>query len=182
MLQHFEVENFDITKDGLSLLTAIFIVEFIILVIVRYSLGKPINDWYDNFGLSAVFADASSVVIGTVLAYIIYVYFVKKQEQKFNLLIFILIILGVTIVHDIFFYFAVIKPIPEGHNKMIDVFKEYSEPGIILVDCLIMLSSILLYYAVSKYFNDSSKLFCLAFVFYAIQFILYTPRQKVNPT
>ena len=88
MLEKFEVKNFDITKDGLSLLTAILIVEFIILVIVRYSLGKPINDWYDNFGLSALFTDVTSVVIGSVLAYIIYVNLVKKEGEKFNLMIF----------------------------------------------------------------------------------------------
>ena len=180
MLEKFEVKNFDITKDGLSLLTAILIVEFIILVIVRYSLGKPINDWYDNFGLSALFADVTSVVIGSVLAYIIYVNLVKKEGEKFNLMIFLLIMIGVTVVHDIGFYYAVVKPIPQGHNKMMDLFKEYSEPGIILVDCLIMLSSILLYYGISTNFNDSSKLLSLAFVFYAIQFILYTPRRRIR--
>jgi len=182
MLEKFDVENFDITKDGMSLLTAILIVEFIFLVIIRYFLGKPINDWYDNFGMSAVFADASSIVIGIVLAYIIYVNLVKKPDDKFNLLIFIGIMIGVTIVHDIFFYLAVIKPMPKGHNKMIDVFKDYSEPGIIAVDSIIMVSSVLLYYAISNNFNDSSKLFCLAFVFYAIQFLLYTPRNKLDTT
>ena len=166
----------------MSLLTAILIVELFFLVIIRYFLGKPINDWYDNFGLSAVFADACSIVIGIVLSYIIYVNLIKKPEEKFDLFTFMLVILGVTIIHDIFFYVAVIKPMPQGHNKMIDVFKDYSEPGIIVVDSIIMILSVLLFYAISNNFSYSSKLFCLAFVFYAIQFLLYTPRKKLDTT
>ena len=71
--------EFDITKDILSLFTAVFIVDFIFAVIIRYFLGNPINDWYDNFGISAVFADVFSIVIGIVLAYIIYTNFDKKK-------------------------------------------------------------------------------------------------------
>ena len=60
---------------------------------------------------------------------------------------FILILLIFQLCHDIFFYLAVIKPMPKGHNQMIDVFKEYAlENGAKVVgsDSLIMLSSVLL--------------------------------------
>ncbi len=174
------MNKFDITKDALSLFTAVFIVDFIFAVIIRYFLGKPINDWYDNFGISAVFADVFSIVIGIVIAYVIYIYLIKKEGEEFNIWTFIFITIAVQICHDLFFYYAIVKPMPKGHNKMIDVFKEYGENGgvgILAIDSLMMVLSIITFYVISNYFNDVSKLFCFAFIFYAFQYIIYTPRR-----
>ena len=192
-IKKFDIDTtkFDITKDVLSLFTAVFIVDFIFAVIIRYYLGKPINDWYDKFGISAVFADVFSIVIGMVLSYIIYTYLIKKANEnrvkkgkkpnvKFNLLKFIGITICVQVLHDLFFYFAIVQQMPKGHNKMIDVFREYGETGgvgILGIDALMMVLSIGVFYIISNYFNDASKLFCFAFIFYAFQYILYTPRQ-----
>ena len=175
--------EFDITKDILSLFTAVFIVDFIFAVIIRYFLGNPINDWYDNFGISAVFADVFSIVIGIVLAYIIYTTFIKKENEEFNIWMFIGVTICVQLLHDLFFYYAIVKQMPKGHNKMIDVFREYGEyggAGILAIDALMMVLSILIFCVISNYFNDVSKLFCFAFILYAFQYIIYTPRQNIK--
>ena len=196
-IKQFDIDpaKFDLTKDILSLFTSVFIVDFIFAVIIRYYLGKPINDWYDNFGICAVFADVFSIVIGMVLSYIIYTYSIKKANEKrvkngkkpnvkFNLLKFIGITISVQVLHDLFFYFAIVKQMPKGHNTMIDVFREYGETGgggILGIDALMMVLSIIVFYIISNHFNDTSKLFCFAFIFYAFQYIIFTPRQiKTN--
>jgi hypothetical protein len=64
----------------------------------------------------------------------------------FNLWYFLAILVLVQLIHDIFFYLAIIKPIPQGHNRMIDVFKRYSSGGvkILLSDAAMMIASALI--------------------------------------
>jgi len=181
------MNKFNITKDVLSLFTAAFIVDFIIALFARYFWGKSINDWYDNFGICGVFADVFSIVIGIVLAYIIFIEvrdvvkdFFKVESDLVDALLFIVIAIIVQFLHDIFFYYAVIKPIPLGHNKMIDVFKDYSDSvgvGILFVDAAMIISTIIIFYIISNYFNDVYKLLSFAIVMYAFQYVIYTPRQ-----
>jgi hypothetical protein len=183
------MNKFNITKDALSLFTAAFIVDFIITLLARYFWGKSINDWYDNFGICAVFADVFSIVIGIVLAYIIFIevkdvvkniFKVEQESELFDALLFIGIAIIVQFLHDIFFYYAVIKPIPLGHNKMIDVFKDYSDSvgvGILFVDAAMIISTIIIFYIISNYFNDVYKLLSFAIIMYAFQYVIYTPRQ-----
>ena len=175
--------TFDITKDMLSLFTAAFIVDFIFTIISRYFLGKPINDWYDKFAISAVLADVFSIVIGVILAYIISTKFIKKPEDEFNLLTFLSVTIVVQLMHDLFFYSCVVTQLPKGHNSMIDVFLEYGQTGgvgILFVDALMMTLTVLTFYMMTNYFDDVSKLLSFAIIFYAFQYILYTPRRKIN--
>jgi hypothetical protein len=172
----------DITKDIISLFTSAFIVDFIFNIILRYFLGKPINDWYDKFTISAVFADVFSIVIGIILAYIIYTKLIKKPEQEFDLGIFLGITILVQVIHDLVFYFGIVKQLPRGHNKMIDVFLEYGQYGgigILFIDAVMMILTVLTFYVMTNYFDEVSKLLSFAVVFYALQYIIYTPRQKL---
>ena len=50
----------------------------------------------------------------------------------------------IQVVHDLLFYFGVIRPIPAGHNGMIDVFKTYADRGgakVVVADTAMMLGS-----------------------------------------
>lgn len=177
----------DITKDLLSLFTAVFIVDFIFSVLIRYKFGKALNDWYDQFGISAVFADVFSICIGLVLAYIFFInlpcYRGKKEFNGIDLLVFTIITIGIQVCHDLFFYYFVVKKIEKGHNKMIDVFLEYGETtglGAIAVDASMMILSIFAFLLISNYANDEAKLLCFLLIFYAFQYIIYTPRRKLE--
>jgi len=129
-----------------TIVISVLIVDIIVLFFARYfpdTLGKPVNQWYDQFQLSAVISDIGIIVIGFVLAQVLYTYFFAPT-YGWNIWIFLALLVGVQLLHDLFFYFAVIQPIPKGHNEMMDTMKAYSKGGgamILLADAGMMLAS-----------------------------------------
>ena len=135
------------------ILIAAAIVDIIIIFIFRYlpilqgnHYYKDINVWYNKFDLNAVIADVLSITIGVLVGQYIYRYAVAPS-MGWSLLAFLGVVIAFQCCHDMFFYLFVIRPIPEGHNGMIDVFKGYAKSGgagILLVDAAMMISTTLL--------------------------------------
>lgn len=125
---------------------AALIVDLVVIFLIRYNpdnAGKPINDWYNQFGLSAVVSDVMIIVLGLLITQYLYTNFLQPT-LGWNLFAFIALALAVQAIHDILFYFFVIRPIPKGHNSMIDVFKAYAEEGqykVVLADSAMVFGS-----------------------------------------
>jgi len=137
--------------------------------------GKPLNDWYSNFQFSAVLSDILIILIGFMIARYIYTTWIKAT-YGWNPLIFIALLLGIQVVHDILFYLAIILPIPIGHNQVIDLFKKYSLSAgskIIGGDALLMLATAI----VAMYYkSEPAHVLVLGSVLalYNATYILYT--------
>jgi hypothetical protein len=168
-----------------TIVIAVTIVDTIVLFFTRYfpdTLGEPLNKWYDQFQLSAVVSDVGIIVIGFVLAQLIYTQFFAPTHG-WNVWIFLAVLVGVQLLHDLFFYFAVIQPIPKGHNEMMDVMKSYTKGAgsmILVGDALLMLASA----AVAMALKDQSiptLLFAGLGAAYTIPYIL-TTRWETNST
>jgi hypothetical protein len=134
--------------DWWYILLAILIVDVVVIFLVRLfpdTLGRAINVWYERFGLNAVLSDVLIIAIGFFIARYAYTYFVPA-EVGFNPWYFIGILLGVQVIHDVLFYLGVILPIHRGHNRMMDVFKDYSAGGIKVIasDTAMIVASALL--------------------------------------
>jgi hypothetical protein len=129
-----------------QILIAVLIVDLIVIFLVRFFpgfWGSTINVWYDRFGLSAVLADVLIIVLGFFIGQYIYKNYLA-ETYGWNPAIFAGLLVVVQVVHDLLFYFGVIKPIPKGHNEMMDVFKTYAEKGgakVIVADSAMMLGS-----------------------------------------
>jgi len=122
------------------------LVDVVVIALVRafpHTFGRPINDWYDEFGLAAVLSDVSIIAIGIAIARYVYTAFFMEQEG-WSILYFIALAVLIQLIHDVAFAFAVVEKIPKGHNSMIDVFKTYIQggPKILLVDALMVAGSI----------------------------------------
>lgn len=133
-------------SDWYFILLAILIIDIIVLFLTRYLpdiLGKNLNVWYDRFTLSAVISDVFIIAIGFALARYAYSYFYPDAAEPFHLWAFLGLLVGIQVLHDLIFYFFVIKPLPEGHNRMMDIFKAYSGGGakIIAGDAAMMVGS-----------------------------------------
>ena len=81
----------DISKPSVFSYTLILIgticVDLVICFLIRFYpdfWGKPINDWYNDFGLNAVIADVLIIVLGLLITQVVYGMFVKG----WNLLLF----------------------------------------------------------------------------------------------
>ena len=152
--------------DLLSLATAAIWVDFFTVVLAKYVFkGVAIKQWYGQFQYVAVLSDVLSLMIGVMLAQLLF--------PKMNL-IFAAVI--VQIVHDLLFGGIVLGLVPTGHNSMIDLFKTYaseSSYGIIVYDSLMMVLGVLL----MNYFSTIKKeiVTLLALIgAYALTYIVYT--------
>ena len=169
----------DISKPSVSSYTLILIgticIELIVLFLIRLNadyFGQPINDWYNEFSLNAVIADVLSMLLGLLVSQGIY----RLLGLPWNLGLFIGIVVAFQLVHDLFFHFFVVTPIPEGHNAMIDLFKRYNEYGsykILLVDSLMMTGSTILASFLATQ-PIAVSLFTGTFAVYSIPYILST--------
>jgi hypothetical protein len=139
------ITNYNQTGDWFYIVTAAIVVDFVVIVMTRYAGPRPffnvdaLNDWYTRFGALAAISDITSALIGVGAARYIYTGLALKGA-----LAFAACIVAFQLAHDIFFYLAVILPVPTGENEMIDVFKAYAaENGamILVADALILLST-----------------------------------------
>ena len=172
-----DISNFREVSDLLYIFFGILTVDVIVLFLTRYYKvgGVYLNEWYDKFDLLAVLADVMIILIGFLIARYLYtIYFYEKFG--WSPIYFMILLVVVQAIHDIIFYFGVIKPIPEGHNQMMDVFKKYADDlgGVVLGgDALLMIFSALfamIYKSISidKFYAINSL------IVYALPYILFT--------
>lgn len=165
------------TADVAQLFAATLSLDTFVLFLVRYLDvgGKSLNKWYDRFGLSAVLCDVSAIVIGFLLAQVVYPFIFST----YSLPLYLALVVVVQMIHDLFFYVFAIRPFPTGHNQMMDVFKEYAaEKGgrILIGDAGLMLGSA----AFMELYRSLSPIgggFLGIFSIYCLTYILYTKRQ-----
>jgi len=164
-----------------QILVAVLIVDLIVIFLVRFFpgfWGSTINVWYDRFGLSAVIADVLVIVLGFMLAQYVYRNYLRTN-YGWNPYIFGALLVGIQVLHDLLFYFGVIKPIPKGHNAMMDVFKTYADRGgskVVIADTAMMLGS----FGIASYLASAGSqvtLFSGVLAAYAVPYILTTKWQ-----
>jgi len=171
------VGNYKAIEDWWFFLPAILFVDTFLIFLVRFYpdiFGKPINQWYDDFGLAAVLSDVSIIAIGIAITRYIYTSFFMEQEV-WSIWYFIGLAVVIQVVHDLAFAFGIVEKIPKGHNSMIDVFKAYVQggPKIILTDAFMVASSIGIAAALKN--QDFHYTGSLALVtMYSLSYILFT--------
>jgi hypothetical protein len=153
----------------IALVVAVLWVDLIGIVLSSYKLlGTYLPEWYAKFGPVAVLSDCLIIILGIMLASLIY--------PTASTLELILLALTVQLVHDLLFYVLVIQKLPDGQNGVIDLFKKYADEGgyrILIADAIMVTSSILgQYYLETQSIEVTSFLGFLAT--YAISYMIYT--------
>jgi hypothetical protein len=164
-------------SDIVKLFFAVLSLDTSVLFLNRYIDvgGKSLNKWYDKFGLVAVLSDVTIIVIGFLIANYIYPFIFGT----YSLFPFLGVVVAVQAIHDVLFYFFVIKPFPKGHNQLMDVFKEYAaENGgkIIVGDAGLMLGSAA-FMEIYKRLSPINASALAVFTTYCLTYIIYTRRQ-----
>lgn len=170
-----DITNYKNIGDWFYIVPAVIIVDLIVIFLIKYP-GSPrgvktINHWYSKFGITAVAADVFSILLGIAAARYIYTGLGLSEP-----IMFIAIMLLFQLAHDVFFGLAVINPIPEGHNQMIDVFKSYTaELGyqILAVDSAMMLGSAAIA-SFLKFLPDHYTVTNILLASYAVCYVIYT--------
>jgi hypothetical protein len=156
--------------EWVSLLTATAWVDFVVIVLSKiFPLTKTLGEWYRDFGVVAVGSDVLIIVLGIALAKLIY-----PDASGFTL---VGIAVVIQVLHDILFYIGIIRGVPEGQNKIIDLFKKYSGEGgwkIILADSAMVASAVLLMEYLDNNYSDDMIGFLGILAVYSLLFIIYT--------
>jgi hypothetical protein len=156
--------------NWLSLFTATAWVDFAVIVISKFfPLTKALGTWYRDFGVVAVGSDILIIVLGIALAQLI-----VPGISGWNLVGLSVLI---QVIHDVLFYILVILGVPEGQNKIIDLFKRYAAEGswkIILADSAMVASSVLLMEWLDNNYSDSQIGFIGVLAVYSLLYIIYT--------
>lgn len=172
-----DLSNYQNHSDLILLFFAILTVDVAVLFLTRYFpqiLGTTLNRWYDRFGLNAVLSDVLIILLGFVIARYVYSWYIKPK-MGWNPALFMGLLVVIQVIHDLLFYVGVIKPLPVGHNQMIDVFKQYSNAGwkILVGDAGLMVGSALVAFLL-KAFPTHAVAGWSILVSYALPYILYT--------
>ena len=179
-----DISNPSNVSDFFYILLAVLFVDVLVIFLTRFYpelFGRNLNRWYDLFGLNAVIADVLVIVLGFVIARYLYKYVIapKFLNNRWSPLAFTGTVVGTQLLHDLFFYFAVIQNVPRGNNMMIDVFKDYAAGAggkILMGDAFMMVGSTLLAIVLKSQRTDLVAAFGFLTA-YALPYILYTRNQ-----
>jgi hypothetical protein len=172
----------------LGYFTALCIIEAFMLMNFRLFpnfWGSLINIWYDKFGLVAIMLDMLIVLIGFWITQKLYGY-IFGSSTKLSVSVaasswdtlwkFLLLFLGVQIIHDILFYVLVLKK-SKGSNAIFDLINTYgSKHGFytILGDSLmVILSIIMAWFLLKSDVSFSTYIICILCSLYMIGYLLY---------
>ena len=179
MSKAISITNYRDLGDWFYLITATILVDVVAIFLTKYPGVDPyfktgvLDEWYTKFTTTGVLSDVTSILIGLAAARYIY-----TALDLNNPAFFIIILLLFQLCHDVFFFVAVIRPIPKGENQLIDVFKAYAEENghkILGADALLMLGSSGVAFAL-KSIPDHITAATLLITLYALTYILYTKK------
>jgi len=158
--------------DYLSLIIGTLITDMVVMILFLQGIfkSKYLVEWYRKFGLGAVLADVTVIMLVIIIAYFIYPFIFTK----FNLISFIFLAVFIQIIHDLLFGYFI--SYSDSKSPILTIFKLYAkEHGfyIILTDSLLIISSILIMFLMKK-LSTNLKLFILILALYILTFLLYS--------
>ena len=169
-----DISNINNNIDFIQILTAVCIVDFIVIFIAKKTniFGKQINVWYDKLGMTAVLLDVFIIIIGLIITR--YIFHFSKIEYKPEY--FILIALVVQLIHDVLLYLLFIVPSKKGDNLIMDIYKDYADENgnkILLADsAMVLLSCLIAMVLKNRDLSDSISILIL--VIYLIPYLVYS--------
>lgn len=134
--------------------------------------SKYLIEWYNKYKLQAVIADVLIITIGIIIAEKIYKKYIKKPKKGKNILYFILITLGIQILHDILFYIF-FSNVP--NHSMFKLFQNYaSEIGYkaIIGDSAMIILSCLFYVLFSDKLSNNHNIELSILLIYLVPFLI----------
>lgn len=169
-----DISNFNKLSDYLPILNGAILADILVLLIVYYTPyfdSRKLMDWYESYRFGAIIADVLILVIGVILTRLVF----SVYGLKWNIWKFLLILVGIQVVHDILFY-GLFSIIPRGTNKMMDLFKSYAKEvgvGAILGDSFMIVVAALAAMYFAKLSLNSNIILLISLV-YVLPYILYT--------
>lgn len=123
-----DIGNYKDVADFAPIISASLIGMNFAVVLSKFgSLGGfSMNAYFDTFGLEGILANTSFLVIIFQITRWIYTTFYTSGDRPWSPFVFVCILIAIEFIHDLIFYYGLIKNLPSGKNDMIDALKRYS--------------------------------------------------------
>jgi hypothetical protein len=170
-----DISKFSRISDYLPILNGAILADILIITALFYTplfKSSQLERWYVKYGLSSVIADVLILVIGIIIARALYS---RVFGEKFSIIKFVLLVLGIQIIHDVLFY-VLFQAVPVGKNKMLDLFKDYAKEvkGGAIVGDSIMIVIATLAASLLAGVSLNSNIITLVVLTYVLPYILHT--------
>ena len=132
--------------------------------------SRYVVEWYKKFGLGAVLADVTVLMLGVIISKFLYPFLFAK----YTLIKFIMLTLSIQIIHDLLFGYFI--SYSKSRSPILTVFKLYAKESkfhVIFFDSLMFISTILIMTFLQK-LSTNLKLFILTLALYILTFLLYS--------
>jgi hypothetical protein len=158
--------------DYLSLIIGALVTDMFVMILFLQGIfkSKYFVEWYRKFGLGAVLADVTIIMLVIIVTYFIYSFLFTK----FYLLPFVLLAVFIQIIHDLLFGYFI--SYSDSKSPILTIFKLYAkehEFAIIFADSLMIISTILIMFLMKNLLTNL-KLFILTLALYILTFLLYS--------
>lgn len=171
-----DISNFKNTNDYLPILNGSIIADIVVLILLLtgFIQSSLLKKWYTSLNLSACTLDVLVLVIGIIIARFLYTYIISPTFNiKFNLYIFIGLVILIQILHDILFYFMFQRL---RDSYIFNIFSLYAkEVGVYAIigdSLMIALAALLAYYLSSLSLNTNIIILILGI--YILPYLLYS--------
>jgi uncharacterized protein YacL len=169
-----DISHFDHLSDYLPILNAAILTDIvgIILLLNNKIESKYLREWYKKYQLSAVIMDVLILVIGAVLARLVYPVFFSSG---FSLVVLIIIAVVIQVIHDLLFAMG-FNMIPRGKSGIVDLFQDYGkEIGVwILVADAVMMVSTIVFGSLFASFPLHTNIILLIVLVYLMPYLLFS--------
>jgi len=167
-----DISHFEHLSDYLPILNAAILTDMggILLLLSKNIESKYLREWYKKYTLSAVIMDVLILVIGAILARLVYPFFFSSG---FSLIGLATIAVVIQVTHDILFAMG-FNMIPRGKSDIVDLFQDYGkEIGVwILVADAVMMVSTIIFGSLFASLSLHANILLLIGLVYLIQYIL----------
>ena len=120
-----DISDFTEIRDLGAISVAGTFMSFLVVLSARIANfgGVPLNTLFDMFGMEAVVSMVFLILILFQITRYFNTVFYERSGKAWSPFVFVCFLLGVHLVHDLVFYFAVISQAPKGKNDMIDILR-----------------------------------------------------------
>ena len=145
--------------------------------------GVAMNTYFDMFGMEGVLSIVLLILVLFQITRYLYTVFYEKSGKAWSPFVFICFLIGVHLIHDLVFFFAVITQLPKGKNDMIDILRAMTASNktyALLTHSAFLIVTALVAMMVED-MADLAKLVVLAVVLYLLPYILSIHYPKPAP-
>jgi hypothetical protein len=123
-----DIGNYKDVEDLFPIVSATLIVMNAVMALARFTSlgGVSLNAYIDSFGLEGVIWNTAHVALVFQVAKWVYTTFYATGGKMWSPLVFVCIVLSIQFVHDLIYYYGLLKNTTPGKNELVDAMSRYA--------------------------------------------------------